>query len=64
MTQLTPREYEVLRHVARGETNLEIAEALHLSPNTVKSYLQTTLQKLGARNRVEAIARARSASIL
>ena len=45
---LTRREYDVLRRVALGETNAEIAEAIHLSRNTVKSYLQSALQKLGA----------------
>ena len=55
---LTTREYEVLRRVAIGETNPEIAAAIGLSRNTVKAYLQTVLQKLGARNRVEAIMRA------
>lgn len=61
---LTRREYDVLRRVAMGETNAEIAEAIHLSPNTVKTYLQSTLQKLGARNRVEAIARAGEGGLL
>src|ERR1019366_2738993 len=56
---LTRREYDVLRRVALGETNPEIAEAMNLSRNTVKSYLQSTFSKLGTRNRVEALARAR-----
>ncbi len=61
---LTRREYDVLRRVALGETNAEIAEAIHLSRNTVKTYLQSALQKLGARNRVEAIARASEGGLL
>ncbi|MEW6475178.1 MAG: response regulator transcription factor [Actinomycetota bacterium] len=61
---LTRREYEVLRRVAMGETNLEIANCLRLSRNTVKTYLQTALQKLGVRNRVEAIARANEIGLL
>jgi DNA-binding NarL/FixJ family response regulator len=61
---LTTREYEVLRRVAIGETNCEVAGMLGLSPNTVKTYLQTAMQKLGARNRVEAVARAAEAGIL
>ncbi|MGH9024426.1 MAG: LuxR C-terminal-related transcriptional regulator [Acidimicrobiia bacterium] len=61
---LTRREYEVVRHVARGARNAEIASALGLTPNTVKTYLQSALQKLGARNRVEAIARAGEAGLL
>lgn len=61
---LTRREYEVLRRVAMGETNSEIAEALGLTRNTVKSYLQRTLEKLGAHNRVEALSRASQLGIL
>jgi DNA-binding NarL/FixJ family response regulator len=47
-----------------GETNPEIASAIGLSRNTVKAYLQTVLQKLGARNRVEAIIRAGELGLL
>jgi DNA-binding NarL/FixJ family response regulator len=61
---LTRREYEILRHVAMGQTNPEIASALGLTRNTVKTYLQRTLEKLGARNRVEALARANQLGIL
>lgn len=53
--QLTPREHEILRRAARGESNAEIAGAIFLAPTTVKSYLQSALRKLGARNRVEAV---------
>jgi DNA-binding NarL/FixJ family response regulator len=52
---LTPREHEVLRRAARGESNAEIGRAIHLAPTTVKSYLQSALRKLGARNRVDAV---------
>jgi two-component system nitrate/nitrite response regulator NarL len=61
---LTRREYDVLRRVALGETNPEIAAAICLSRNTVKAYLQSALQKLGARNRIEAISRANEAGLL
>jgi two-component system nitrate/nitrite response regulator NarL len=61
---LTRREYDVLRRVALGETNPEIAEAMNLSRNTVKSYLQSTFSKLGTRNRVEALARAGELNLL
>jgi len=61
---LTRREYEILRHVAMGQTNPEIASALGLTRNTVKTYLQRSLEKLGARNRVEALARANQLGIL
>ena len=61
---LTRREYEILRHVAMGKTNPEIAEALGLARNTVKTYLQRALEKLHAHNRVEALARANQLGIL
>ena len=61
---IAPREYDVLRRVALGQSNPEIAEAMAISRNTVKSYLRSVLQKLGARNRVEAIARARETGLL
>jgi DNA-binding NarL/FixJ family response regulator len=50
---LTEREEEVLRTVARGRTNEEIARELHISLSTVKSHLASLMGKLGARNRVE-----------
>jgi two-component system, NarL family, nitrate/nitrite response regulator NarL len=61
---LTRREYDILRRVAMGETNPEIAAALGLTRNTVKTYLQRALEKLGARNRVEALSRASEIGIL
>jgi DNA-binding NarL/FixJ family response regulator len=61
---LTRREYDVLQRVALGRTNPEIAEDLGISRNTVKTYLQTVMGKLGARNRVEAIAKAGEAHLL
>ena len=61
---LTRREYEVLRLAAQGQTNPEIAESTGLTRNTVKTYLQSALHKLGARNRVEAIGKASEAGLL
>jgi DNA-binding NarL/FixJ family response regulator len=61
---LTRREYDILRRVAMGETNPEIAYALGLTRNTVKTYLQRTMEKLGARNRIEALIRANEIGIL
>ncbi|AEW92412.1 MULTISPECIES: response regulator transcription factor [Streptomycetaceae] len=49
----TPRELEVIAMVARGLTNEEAAEALHVSLSTVKTHLGNIQRKLGSRNRVE-----------
>lgn len=53
ITPLTAREEEVLVTTARGATNAEIADALHISLSTVKTHLASLMTKLGARNRVE-----------
>ena len=50
---LTLREEEVLSTVARGRTNAEIADELHISLSTVKTHLASLMAKLGVRNRVE-----------
>ena len=54
----------MLRLAAQGRTNPEIAETTGLARNTVKTYLQAALHKLGARNRVEAIGKASEAGLL
>jgi DNA-binding NarL/FixJ family response regulator len=50
---LTRREEEILIAVARGWTNHEIADAMHISISTVKTHLASLMRKLDARNRVE-----------
>lgn len=48
--RLTPRESELLKLIAEGYTNTEIAEKLFLSPETIKGYRKNLLFKLGAKN--------------
>jgi DNA-binding NarL/FixJ family response regulator len=54
---LTPRELEIMSHVARGQSDKEIARLLRLSLLTVKRHLHNTYSKLGVENRVQAINR-------
>jgi len=55
---LTPREQEVLGHVAEGMSNKAIAEALGISDQTVKFHVAAIIGKLGASNRTDAVRRA------
>jgi DNA-binding NarL/FixJ family response regulator len=55
LDELSPRELEVLLHVAQGNNNREIAEALYLSPLTVKTHVSRILTKLRARDRVQLV---------
>ena len=62
--RLSRREVEVLAHVARGQSNGEIAAELFISEVTVKSHLTRVLRKLGASSRTHAVARARELHLL
>lgn len=55
---LTPRELEVLRHLAEGLSNKTIAKALDISENTVKFHLSALLGKFGVSSRTEVVVRA------
>jgi DNA-binding NarL/FixJ family response regulator len=55
LTDLSGRETEVLRAVARGLTNAEIAASFHLSTATVKTHVAAILRKLGLRDRIQAV---------
>jgi len=57
--RLTAREAEILRHVAAGETNAQIAHRLWLTENTVRTHLDHIYRKLDVHTRTAAIARAR-----
>ena len=61
---LTDRELAVLRQMAAGSSNQEIAERLVISVGTVKAHIYHITAKLGARSRTEAVARAREAGLL
>jgi DNA-binding CsgD family transcriptional regulator len=61
---LTDRELEVLRLIAAGRSNREIADELFLAVNTVRSYSHQLYSKLGVGSRTQAIARARDLRLL
>ena len=63
LEELTPRELEILEQVAQGHTNREIADALYLSPFTVKTHVSRILTKLDARDRVQLVVIAHQAGI-
>ncbi len=61
---LSPRECEILELLASGRTNQEMADALHISPNTVKTHLARVYEKLEVERRVQAIEKARFLSLI
>src|SRR3712207_5360509 len=61
---LTPREVEVLSHVAVGKSNREIARELHLSLSTVKTHLEHIFSKLEVNDRAQAAFRAAELNLL
>jgi DNA-binding NarL/FixJ family response regulator len=61
---LTAREVEVLRELAAGSTNREIAQRLYLSEGTVKNHVSRILGRLGLRDRVQALIYAREHNLL
>lgn len=52
---LSPRELEVLKLLVEGCSNKEIAIALYLSPNTIKTHVRSILNKLGVDHRLQAV---------
>ncbi len=61
---LSTREQEVLELLAQGASNQEIADALVIAPNTVKRHVQVILEKLGVRNRTQAVVHAQQLNLL
>jgi DNA-binding NarL/FixJ family response regulator len=61
---LSERELEILRQLAQGMTNREIAQRLYLAEGTVKNYVTNILGKIGARDRTQAALRARELELL
>ncbi len=64
LDRLTPRELEILRAIARGASNQQVAETFVLTVGTVKGHVNHILGKLGAGNRTEAVARAREIGLI
>jgi DNA-binding CsgD family transcriptional regulator len=62
--RLTPRERDVLRLMVRGLDNRQIAAELGIAYTTVRSYARSLIQKLGARSRLQAVARAYRSGIV
>ena len=61
---ITEREYQALELLAGGKTNKEIARALDLSPNTVKTHLANLYEKLEVSRRTQAIQKAKDLSLI
>uniref|UniRef100_A0A831TFK3 PAS domain S-box protein n=1 Tax=Thermorudis peleae TaxID=1382356 RepID=A0A831TFK3_9BACT len=61
---LSKREREVLRYLAQGLTNREIADTLHVSQGTVKAHVESIIGKLGVANRTQAVVRALELGLL
>jgi DNA-binding NarL/FixJ family response regulator len=62
--ELSDREREVLRHLAHGKSNKEIARALHIAEGTVKNHMTNVLGKLGVQDRTQAALKAVELGIL
>ena len=64
MTQLSPREFDVLRCLVQGLSDKLIASELHVAESTIKNHLQSIYSKLGAKNRAHAVSVAKSRNLV
>jgi len=62
--KLTQREYEILEHLALGSSNKEIARALDVSPNTIKTHIANLYMKLEVNGRGKAVDAARALELI
>lgn len=62
--KLTPREVEILRLIAHGQSTDQISERLHIARETVRNHVRAILKKLEVHSRIEAIAVARAQGVL
>jgi DNA-binding NarL/FixJ family response regulator len=61
---LSPREIDILQRVATGISNKEIAETLVISEGTVKNHLSNILRKMGVKDRMQAVIKAKELGII
>lgn len=61
---ITNREHTVLEQMASGRSNKEIAETLHVSPNTVKTHVSRLYEKLEVKQRVQAVQKAKDLQLI
>jgi DNA-binding NarL/FixJ family response regulator len=64
LDQLTEREREILKLIAQGRSNAELAQQLYLSEATIKTHVSAILRKLGVRDRVQAVIAAYEAGLV
>ena len=64
LDELTDREREILRLIAQGNSNAELAQQLYLSEATIKTHVSAILRKLGVRDRVQAVIAAYEAGLV
>ena len=61
---LSPRETDILKLIAQGLSNKEIARSLDIGPETVKSHLKSVFTKLGVERRAQAVSRAQTLGLV